>query len=261
VKRLIVTADDLGLSEQINAAIMEAYDHGIVTSTCVLVGASAWEAGIDAAMKRPGLSLGLHLSFVQGKPVCPVHLIPTLAADNGHLPSSAFSLAVQRPPIQELRVEAEAQFERFIQKTGHQPTFVNTHQHTQLLARVLQVMLEMCEKYDVPSIRWPVEQRSLRPNRKLRSWLWPVAKGMALMDKRKLVHAGLRFPDRMLGGPESGRLNETQLNALVNMVGLGTTELVVHPVPNSDELSALTNPEVIQSLSANGVERISFDAM
>ena len=82
-----------------------------------------------------------------------------------------------------------------------------------------------------------------------------------MLDKQKLVHAGLKFPDRMLGGPESGQLDDSQLSTLLNMVGIGTTELVVHPSPNSAELSALTDPDIIKSLNASGVERISFDAM
>src|SRR5438132_1186374 len=39
--RLIVNADDFGLSESVNAAVLEAYDRGILTSCSLMVAAAA----------------------------------------------------------------------------------------------------------------------------------------------------------------------------------------------------------------------------
>ena len=40
--RLIVNADDFGLSEAVNRAVIEAHEHGIVTSTSLMAGGGAF---------------------------------------------------------------------------------------------------------------------------------------------------------------------------------------------------------------------------
>lgn len=60
---LIVNADDFGLSFGVNRGIIEAYEHGIVTSASLMVN---WIGAADAAAyarRHPTLSLGLHLDL------------------------------------------------------------------------------------------------------------------------------------------------------------------------------------------------------
>lgn len=60
---LIVNADDFGQSAGINRGIIEAYEHGVVTSASLMV---RWPGVNDAAAyarAHPDLSVGLHLDF------------------------------------------------------------------------------------------------------------------------------------------------------------------------------------------------------
>src|SRR5690242_15498799 len=66
VKRfLIVNADDFGQSPGVNQGIMEAHEHGIVTSASLMVRWPAAAAAAAYGRQRPSLSLGLHLDLCE----------------------------------------------------------------------------------------------------------------------------------------------------------------------------------------------------
>src|SRR5262249_61201648 len=77
VKRLVVPADDLGLSFEVIEAVRRAPRRGILTCASLMVGAPA--AGDAVAMaKAEGLPVGLHLTLVDGRSVLPPARIPDL---------------------------------------------------------------------------------------------------------------------------------------------------------------------------------------
>src|SRR2546430_15579124 len=73
-RRLIVNADDFGLSAGVNRGVLEAHETGVVSSVSVLVNAPGWT---DAAQRLrdlsspsfPELGVGLHLNLTTGRPV------------------------------------------------------------------------------------------------------------------------------------------------------------------------------------------------
>jgi len=62
-RRLIVNADDFGISAGVNRGIIEAHEHGIVTSASLMTRWPAAAAAAEYARGRPGLSVGLHLDL------------------------------------------------------------------------------------------------------------------------------------------------------------------------------------------------------
>jgi chitin disaccharide deacetylase len=60
---LIVNADDLGMTAAVNDGIFQAHEHGIVTSTSLMVERSAAEAAVEALSEFPNLAVGLHLEL------------------------------------------------------------------------------------------------------------------------------------------------------------------------------------------------------
>lgn len=135
-KLLIVNADDFGQSPGINRGIVEAYEHGIVTSASLM---TRWLAAGEAAIyarEHPELSVGLHLDL--GEWVCRagswVQLYGVIALDD--------KLAVER--------EVSRQLEVFHYLIGKHPTHINSHQHVHMREPVRSVTLEICEKLGIP---------------------------------------------------------------------------------------------------------------
>ncbi len=67
-RRLIVNADDFGLTPQVSAGILTAHRHGIVSSTTALVTAAIDDDSIDA-LRDSGLGVGLHVNLTLGRPL------------------------------------------------------------------------------------------------------------------------------------------------------------------------------------------------
>ena len=67
-RRLIVNADDFGLTSGVSAGILAAHRHGIVSSTTVLATA-AIDAESVSALRDCGLGVGLHVNLTLGRPL------------------------------------------------------------------------------------------------------------------------------------------------------------------------------------------------
>ena len=60
--RLIVTADDFGMSLEVNEAVEEAHRKGILTCASLVVAGEAAEDAVRRAKRLPELGVGLHLA-------------------------------------------------------------------------------------------------------------------------------------------------------------------------------------------------------
>lgn len=68
-RTIVINADDLGVSEDVNDAIFDAHDRGVVTSATLLVGAPAVEHALIGARLRPQLGVGVHLDTSEFEPL------------------------------------------------------------------------------------------------------------------------------------------------------------------------------------------------
>ena len=77
VRRLIINADDFGLTQGVNRAIVESHHDGIVTSSTLMANGRAFDNAIQRAKSAPGLSVGCHVVLVDGVPVLGGRNTPT----------------------------------------------------------------------------------------------------------------------------------------------------------------------------------------
>jgi predicted glycoside hydrolase/deacetylase ChbG (UPF0249 family) len=119
-RRLIVNADDFGLTEGVNQGIIEAHSGGIVTSTSLMVHGGAAEQAVGLAAEYPELSIGLH--FVDDTP----------ALDDPAHAAREFSV----------------QLERFRALMGSDPTHVDSHHHVHM--RRMATFTALVEPLGVP---------------------------------------------------------------------------------------------------------------
>src|SRR4029079_13112675 len=86
--RLIVQADDMGAAHGINVATIDAYQHGIVRSTNVIM-PSPWVPEAAAMLNQnPGLEVGVHLALTSEWTSIkwrPLTHAPSLVNENGYL--------------------------------------------------------------------------------------------------------------------------------------------------------------------------------
>ena len=76
MRRLIVNADDFGLTSGVNRAVAEAFDAGVVTSTTLMAGQPTTEEALPIAAGRPTLGVGLHFNLTHGRPLSAASPVP-----------------------------------------------------------------------------------------------------------------------------------------------------------------------------------------
>ena len=78
LKKVIITGDDFGLAPAVNEAIVLAHAGGILTSASLMTGADHCADAVEKARQHPTLRVGLHLTLVEGRPVCAPEQVPDL---------------------------------------------------------------------------------------------------------------------------------------------------------------------------------------
>jgi len=128
-KRLIVNADDLGLSHGITDGILLAHREGIVTSASLMVNQPATDYAVAKLQEVPSLDVGIHLNLCQGRPVLPPSSIPSLVGSDGNFSPPAQmgrKLASLRVSPKEIEAEFCAQIDRML-SYGLRPSHADSH--------------------------------------------------------------------------------------------------------------------------------------
>lgn len=224
-KRLVVNADDFGLSPEINLGIIRAHVEGVVTSASVMTGGDAFDDAVALSKNHPRLGIGLHLTLVDTRPTAPASAVPSLVAADGHLWTITQLLSrlhlglISRDHV---AVELDAQFGRAL-SCGLQLTHLDGHKHLHVHPFVLPTVIAVAQRHRLNMIRLPVAQQSTAS---LRAMAVSAASRMA---RRRLTVAGLRWADRFHGLAETGALSASAFARILRSIGPGLSEVMCHP--------------------------------
>ena len=69
--KVIINADDFGMSESVNEAITEGFNNGIITSTSIMPNMPAFDDAVQKLSCVQGIGLAVHLNIVEGKALIP----------------------------------------------------------------------------------------------------------------------------------------------------------------------------------------------
>ncbi len=275
-RRLIINADDFGLDRAISSGILQAHDEGVLTSTSLVAGGEFADEAALAALKRPALGVGIHLSLLDTAPLEGSENVPSLVTAEGRFPPSTSSkifvdLFMGRLDLAEIEREFEAQIRRVLD-LGIAATHLDGHNHIHVFPSLVPLVIRLAKKYKIPAVRYPAEALwALRPFNSVK-WAKKTALTLAAgLNKRKWVKAGIRFPDRFRGMGHSGHLTRDRLLALIKALRPGITEIMCHPGEPpageskfpweyewAQEKDALCDPEVRALLDENKIERVNF---
>jgi predicted glycoside hydrolase/deacetylase ChbG (UPF0249 family) len=268
-RRLIVNADDFGLTEGVNRGIVEAYKHGILRSATLMANGHAFEDAVEQAGRCPGLDVGCHLVLIGGHAVAPPH---------GPLPASVPQLLRRLASgwrAAGIEREFSAQIESIL-ASGIRPTHLDTHKHTHVAPPVLLALLRVAQRYAIPWIRRPFDLPS-RAARGSAGWQARIVQsGLRPLRRRFesfLKTNGCRCTDHFAGFQLTGRFHSRQLADLIQALPEGLTEFMCHPgrwtpelaalptrltTSREAELEALVSEEVRCAVEASGTELVSF---
>lgn len=263
VRKLIVNADDLGLTAGVNRAIVESHSGGVVSSATLMANGTAFADAVTAARSAPNLSVGCHVVLVDGTPVSPPDTVDTLLAIRSAEPEkfySSLSAFAARAMLggfdpDQLVAEITAQIRR-IQSAGLVVTHLDTHKHAHIFPEILAALLRAARICGVRAIRNPFVPLQAMPARlfKGKPDLWKRYGQVRMLHtfsgpfRHRTKRAGLLTPNGVLGVIETGSLASRDdspegssgysslLRQTLANLPEGTWELVCHPGYNDADL-------------------------
>ena len=234
MKKLIVTADDVGLDRGMTAGAIEAHRSGIVTACSIVANGREFDDAVARLRDVPSLEVGVHLTLVEER-----------ALTTGEpMPKNWMRFLFTR--FGDIEGELRLQIERVL-VSGLRITHLNGHQHLHQWPRVARIVRRLADEYGIGYVR-TVNDCGGRHRR--------IA--MAVLS---------RLGDRTrttIGVAEAGRLNSERILELLRCVE-GVTELVAHPGIGvtgyrhwsynwEAETRALCDPAVRQAVAAKNIE-------
>ena len=262
INRLIVTADDFGLADEVNEAVEIAHRQGILSAASLMVASPGAADAVRRARAMPSLKVGLHIVLVEAKPALPPEQVPDLVAPDGlfrtDMMGLAFDIAFKPRVRRQVAAEITAQFTAFA-ATGLRLDHVNAHKHFHLHPMIGAAVIAIGQKFGTPAIRVPTE-----PVAVVRG-IEPAAAGLSasMLEQwtrvlRAQAHrAGMATPDAVFGLAWSGAMTRERLKSLLERLPEGTVEIYAHPAvadrfvghaPGyryTDELAALTDSDCV----------------
>jgi predicted glycoside hydrolase/deacetylase ChbG (UPF0249 family) len=239
--RLILNADDFGLTRGINRAIGELAAAGALTSATLMASGPAFDDAVAVARAHPTLGVGCHIVLTDGAPISPPQSIPSLLGGKTARPSFRpslrdFTLALSLGRIREEEIEREAtaQIEK-LQRAGIAVTHIDTHKHTHIFPSIARPLLRAAERCGVRAIRSPFEPA------------WALALHQGSWKRRAAIRllALLRPRFAVLPQISSGRILTTNGTVAISATGSlepGTLANILHALPASGTYELCCHP-------------------
>lgn len=255
MRDLVVTADDMGLRDDYDSAVVEAHARGVVTSASIVTnGASYREA--KSLLRSAGLDHGVHLNLLEGEPLSPREEVRSLIDDRGHFPGGVARFlarwAAGRVRAREVAIEWERQIRRALDD-GLAPSHLNSHYHLHALPGLTSIVFDLARRFDIHWVRVPDEPpwHAARASAAAKAGaLWVLAR----RSRRRIAGARLAgIPCR--GIVASGALGRGAWRDLLRRLPEGAAEVACHPGQAPEETEALSSRDLRREIEAHAALR------
>lgn len=207
--RIIINADDFGMTKSVNKAIIELMELGTVTSTTVMVNMPYAEEATQL-LEIPNISVGLHFNLTEGKPVSDPNKVKSLIDKNGifhekrELESRAKNNLIKK---EEVLLELKNQYQKLRDILGDNITHFDSHQGLNRIPVVFRALLDFGKEKQRPAgVRFYVKHYIQNNGKVVKPGLTNFTKfGLKrllveqyLIKNKKQINKYFRSPDGML---------------------------------------------------------------
>ena len=159
MQRLIINADDFGISHEVNEAIVESFDRFMITGTTLMVNMPFADEAVELANSEGfNLRVGLHLNLTSGFPLTEKIKSLRIFCDK----EGRFNAAFQKNTLSRLLLtteeteaaaeEIEAQLKKYL-RYGFLLRHLDSHHHIHTNASIYKPLEPLLKKYDFKSVR------------------------------------------------------------------------------------------------------------
>lgn len=275
-KYLIVNGDDFGASEEVNEAVIQAHQRGVLTSCSLMAAGAAFDGAVRLARANPALAVGIHVTCVNGKSVLPHPEIPHLVDWDSNFSSDPARAGLKyffcKRAKKELFKEVGAQFQKF-HETGLKFSHIDSHCHMHVNPVVFGAVMVIGEKYGIRRMRVPEDDYNaarpfFEPSRGKAGYAF-MFRLLACRMKWKMRGRRFKFPSPVYGNFLTGAMTREYVLSVLDHVRDGISEMYFHPalsfghpdpgeVQRLREFSILLDPDVRLKMEKLGITPATY---
>ncbi len=154
-RKLIINADDLGISNYVNDQIEECIRRGVVTSSTLLANAPAFEGGVLIAKRYPHISIGVHLNIIEFRPLTNEDIFRKhgmLDEDDNFIEGAITVANIDDELKKAIYEEWDEQITR-VEEAGIKPSHCDSHEHTHTIHELKDILCKVLEKHKILCVR------------------------------------------------------------------------------------------------------------
>lgn len=151
-KNIIINADDLGISERVNDAILELMARKRITSATLMANGPALEDAAKRLRQVQGCSFGVHLNLTEFEPLTPRGRSKLLVDAHGLMRKSNRNAKPAPARLRAMYEELSAQIERLL-SLGIPLSHMDSHHHVHTIAYMLPLIKALQRRYGIRKIR------------------------------------------------------------------------------------------------------------
>ncbi|MBS1801647.1 MAG: ChbG/HpnK family deacetylase [Acidobacteria bacterium] len=155
-RKIIVNADDFGMSAEVNRAIVEAFEKNVISSATLMANMPGFEEACALTHSHRLLGkIGVHLNLTEGYPLsAPIRRCPRFCDDVGRLRSRNRQTRLRLSKEERLAVETEiaAQVKACLDR-GLYPTHLDSHHHVHTEWAIGAAVITVAHQYGIKAVR------------------------------------------------------------------------------------------------------------
>ncbi len=240
-KKFILNADDFGLSQYHNQAVLEGYVNGFLTSASICANTDAFDSAVnDVLPDCEKLSIGVHLNIIEGKSLTKC---THLTDKTGKFNKSYLYLLLNSHNnnlMKEIEQEFRAQIERV--KSCAMVDHIDSHVHIHSIPKIFELVCKLAKEFDIPYVRTQHEKPFFVPSlKKNLNFKLPInliklvlLNYLTLKNKKIIKKYNLKTNDYLVGVTYTSMMDQDAIrSALLKIENSAIVECLVHPQKSS----------------------------
>lgn len=265
-KKFILNADDFGMTNAFNKAVLDGYNHGFLTSASICANGEAFESAVNEIIPEcPNLGLGVHLNIIEGN-----SLQNNEQFNKGYL--KLMHLSNNPSFLKQVEKEFRLQIEKILafKKADH----LDSHVHVHAIPKIFELTCKLAKEYEINQVRTQYEKFYFVPDlmKHINIHYPPNILKILLLNhftfhsNRKLIeHYGLQTNDYIIGVGYTGLMDDKTIYHGLNTIEEdATVEALIHPCnfmdPNTCKNQHHKEFMITQNMDLKDkIQRLGFD--
>lgn len=274
-KKFILNADDFGMTNAFNMAVVEGYNNGFLTSASICANGDAFDTAVNEIIPEcPNLGIGVHLNIIEGRALqdfTKTNLLTDLEGNfkNGYL--QMMYLSNNPLFLEQVELEFRAQIEKVLAYT--KVDHLDSHVHVHAIPKIFELTCKLAQEYNIKQVRTQFEKFYLIPSvKKHLNLKYPVNVLKVLLlnfftfkNLQKIKNYDLTTNDYLVGVGYTGMMDDKTLEfGLAAIKENVTVEALIHPCKFCDTKSMKNQHQIEFNITQNKdlkdkIQRLGFE--